>query len=97
MKVVYGQQFGLRVKVDNVDAFTRYSWYKNEFPLLGRDSPHMIIHSAVSEDAGRYYCVISNSVGFTRSVSAQVEVVRIQDRVKAVFKPQSHGGRHIAI
>ncbi|MCX7879279.1 MAG: immunoglobulin domain-containing protein [Ignavibacteria bacterium] len=68
-----GQTLTLTVDADGSQPFT-YQWYKNGQPIPGANSATYEKANVTSEDAGTYYCKVSNSCGEVNSSSAVVTV-----------------------
>ena len=76
-RVIYGCGLNLNVQVDPAEPLfgVQYQWYRNNKLLEGKISQNIAISSASMEDAGEYYCVVSNHSAKTLSNVARVEVI----------------------
>ena len=76
-RVIYGQCLNLNIQVDPSEPLfdVQYQWYRNNKLLVGKTSPNIPISSASMDDAGEYYCVVSNHSAKTLSNVAKVEVI----------------------
>jgi len=63
----------LAVQAVGTEPFS-YQWYKDLKPILGGNNATYIIYKASSQDAGMYYCVISNIAGKITSDNISVVV-----------------------
>lgn len=70
---------------NNDDEILIYQWYKGGVVISGADKPFYTIENAKSEDAGIYYCVISNDCGDIQSTEAEIKVASGTTDITAQF------------
>ena len=68
-----GETLTLSVEAEGTQPID-YQWYKNNQPISGANSSTLVIENVSSDDAGTYYCQISNECGQVRSNSTIVTV-----------------------
>jgi Immunoglobulin domain/NHL repeat len=88
---VPGETFSLLIQTTGGDNVT-YAWYKDGVVLptgskAGVDKPTLYIENASKEDAGSYYCIISNSAGHVVSNTAMLTVAAVVSGTDAPVTP----------
>jgi len=59
---------------NRVDEQLMYQWYKEGNVIVGADMPIFVIENAKNDDAGKYYCLVSNDCGDTKSTEVEVKI-----------------------
>lgn len=73
VEVNEGDPFDLMVEAEGYGTI-EYQWYKDGAELTGETSATFTAGASVEEDAGSYYCMVSNPCGDVQSESATVTV-----------------------
>ena len=73
VEVDEGNPFELSVEAEGYGTLT-YAWYKDDVEIDGAESMTFSVAAAATEDAGIYYCIVSNECGDTQSANATVIV-----------------------
>ncbi len=68
-----GETLTITIDADGTQPI-RYQWYKDGQPIDGADQPTLTIENVTSEDAGTYYCNVSNDCGEVQSNNCVVTV-----------------------
>ena len=53
-----------------------YQWYKNDQALSGEETNRLVIQSSSASGNHKYYVIVSNDVGQTRSIKVSVSILR---------------------
>jgi len=70
----------------------RYQWYKDNVKLEGQTTPTYSVPNISLDDAGEYYCEVSNDCGTAKSQVATITVTQIADGKLALSKESADLG-----
>ena len=73
VSVPYGGKVQLSIQAQSLLPLS-YQWYRDENPLVGEEDSEMVVHQANFDIAGKYKCLVKNSVKIKDSKTATLVV-----------------------